>query len=219
MAKVNYYEVLRVPVNAGDDEIVAAHIRLVSLLDPDLHPRASAAAKQELREAVKLVDTARGVLTRPALRREHDSELGKPAPSEPPADPTNTDGCMICGSTPANHVVFRRQQGMLYRRRIWRVEGTVCRDCGRSVGRDWQSRTLIAGWWGMISLFVNSYYVLANTVELFGLFGLDRPDRDPATASPLPAPLDPKPPLILRLGPLFFVALIVVIILVNRAGA
>lgn len=55
---------------------------------------------------------------------------------------------------------------MLFRRTSYTVERNLCRNCALSIGRDYQSSTLLQGWWGIISLVVNIGTIINNTTEL-----------------------------------------------------
>jgi hypothetical protein len=82
-------------------------------------------------------------------------------------------------------------------------EGPFCRSCGIATFRDLQNRTLMTGWWGVLSLLVFSWSTpLRNLRSLLRVRRLGAPVRDPAVISPLAAPLPPGRPLWKRPGPL-----------------
>lgn len=69
--------------------------------------------------------------------------------------------CQKCRREPATEITIRRNQGMLVMHRFYRVRATLCRDCGHQLNGEFTKRTLLEGWWGVISFFYN-WYCLAN---------------------------------------------------------
>ena len=55
---------------------------------------------------------------------------------------------------------------MLFVRSLKSNDGTFCRDCAQSLGRERQSLTLLTGWWGYISVIVNWGAVGRNVIGL-----------------------------------------------------
>jgi hypothetical protein len=74
-----------------------------------------------------------------------------------------------------------------------------------------QNRTLITGWWGVISFFANWMTVGRNAIAARRLQGLPVPSQSPDAASTLGASLDPGKPLVQRAGVWVAVAVIVVL--------
>jgi hypothetical protein len=103
--------------------------------------------------------------------------------------------CQVCDATPAIPVRFLGHQGMVLLYRQIRYRGTFCRDCGCSVFRTVMNRTLLVGWWGIISAFLNLYAIIVNLGEWNRLRGLAEPVRMSGRAA-----LDPGRPLFLRPG-------------------
>jgi hypothetical protein len=109
-------------------------------------------------------------------------------------------------------VTFRQHVGKVFLMQARSQEGPFCRDCGVATFRDLQNRTLMTGWWGVLSLLVFSWTIpLYNLRSLLQVRRLGPPVRDPAVISPLPAPRDPGAPLWLRPGPLVALAVIAVV--------
>lgn len=139
-----------------------------------------------------------------------DGEDGGPAPPPPPppppqapgwappAVPATSGGCHHCGREPTTHVSLRQQTGMVITRRVERVEGEFCRDCGLAQQRDLQNRTLALGWFGIVSFFTNLGHIAHNLAAGRRLAAL-APPHGPAAAG-RQAPLDPGRPTFLRLG-------------------
>ena len=72
--------------------------------------------------------------------------------------------CKACGRAPAVEVTVRRHQGMILLQRFFRLRAPLCRDCGRRIVKSWTGKTLVAGWWGIISFFVNWFCLASNAV-------------------------------------------------------
>lgn len=117
-----------------------------------------------------------------------------PPPAFPPA-PGPMDGmpgpvggngiyCRVCGATPAANVSFRGHQGMIFVMRFLRRPGPFCRDCGLATYREMTSRSLVQGWWGWLSMFINPITMLVNLAP-----------RRTVAALPPPVPGSPRPPL------------------------
>jgi hypothetical protein len=64
--------------------------------------------------------------------------------------------CRLCNSSPAVRVTVHEHHGMVILMQHMRYRGPLCRDCGMKVLRRCTSRTLVMGWWGVISLFVGT---------------------------------------------------------------
>lgn len=63
--------------------------------------------------------------------------------------------CRVCGRGPTAVISVSRNLGMLVVRRSWNYSAPPCRDHGSQLARNWLLATLIMGWWGLISFFVN----------------------------------------------------------------
>jgi hypothetical protein len=141
---------------------------------------------------------------------------GAPTPS-PWAIPVATEpsGCQVCGSVPATDVTFRQGIGMLFLRRTKTARVHVCRDCGIAVFRTMQSATLLTGWWGFISFFLNVGTLWSNYAQRRSLDGLGEP-RPPSSRTlqtPRATPLPPGRPTLLRPQSLGVVAAAIVLVL------
>jgi hypothetical protein len=148
--------------------------------------------------------------------------ISAPDPPPPPREEHRGPGpgeCRLCGSAPAADVTFRQHLGMVLLMQARSRPGPYCRSCGIATFRDLQNRTLLTGWWGVISLLVFSWSTpLRNLLALRRVRRLGPPVRDPAVISPLAAPLPPGRPLWKRPGPLVPLALAAVaLLLVVRA--
>jgi hypothetical protein len=143
---------------------------------------------------------------------DHRAEATSPQQSAPSTvAEAPTQPCQSCGATPSAEVTLRQESGKLLWRTRRLVEGHFCRDCGISLFRDMQNRTLITGWWGIVSFFANWMTIGRNAIAARRLRGLPVPSRSPDTASALGASLDPGTPLVQRAGVWVAVAVIVVL--------
>jgi hypothetical protein len=98
-----------------------------------------------------------------------------------PPPPGPPGWCQECGGAPALPVLFRQNIGLLLFRQARQRSGVYCRDCGQAVGRRMQSATLVTGWWGLLSAFVNVAAVATNGQTLQKLRRLGPPaGGDPA---------------------------------------
>jgi hypothetical protein len=75
--------------------------------------------------------------------------------------------CESCGRAPARRLVIRRHVGMLYLQKFVKIEPILCRECGTRMIMRYTGRTLVQGWWGLISFFLaNPFTILMNLVAL-----------------------------------------------------
>ena len=81
----------------------------------------------------------------------------------------------MCGKTPATQITVRRHQGMLLMQRFFKARPTLCRACGEGILRNWTGKTLVQGWWGYVSFFVNWFVLAANLAAWLKLRRLERP--------------------------------------------
>ena len=109
--------------------------------------------------------------------------------------------CQICGRQPATELLIRRHVGMIVLQRFVRFRGTLCRDHGAQLSKEFLRKTLVEGWWGLISFFVNFYAVYTDLVALSRANKLGPPVGAPARPQPsvyqgvlIPPPPPPAPP-------------------------
>lgn len=132
---------------------------------------------------------------------------GSFAPQQfPPAMPVSAANgiyCRYCGSTPAVHVDLRGHRAFVIFMQFLRRPGPFCRDCGLATSRSMTEQSLILGWWGMLSLFINPFTMLTNISGHKAIAALP---------APIPGgpgrPMDPGKPLLRR--PLVLIALAIV---------
>lgn len=102
--------------------------------------------------------------------------------------------CQQCGAMPARSFRFGRIVGMLVLFRAERIDIVACRSCALAAGRTFQSRTMALGWWGVIAVFCNLYWIARNAISL------RRAQRMPLGVDARGLTLDPGKPVLLRAG-------------------
>jgi hypothetical protein len=89
---------------------------------------------------------------------------------------------------------------MVFLRKTKTARAYLCRDCGIALFRKFQAATLLTGWWGFISFFLNLGTLWSNYTERRKAAALDAP-RPPAARTaqtPRTTPLPIGPPAFLR---------------------
>lgn len=114
--------------------------------------------------------------------------------------------CQVCEGTPAIPVRLLGHQGMIILYRQITYRGTFCRDCGLALFRQVMNRTLLVGWWGIISVFLNVYAIIVDLVVWTKVRALPEPVRMSGKT-----PLDKGRPVLLRPGLWVTVAAIVIL--------
>jgi hypothetical protein len=223
------YEVLGVEPTATDQEIKEAYLRLARQLHPDQHPDASPEEREYWEDAMRELNDAHDTLrdptvtaaarlaaARPAATRVA-SRPWRPAWEPPPRRPPDENECSRCGWSEAIEVSFRQQAA-------WFVGSTIdvygpaslCRDCGRGIGRGYQNRTLWSGWWGLRSFGRNVKTVWENTRNLRIVGELEPVGRDPAVETLVRRPMAAGTSVYKRSG--FWSMVAAVVLLVAAIG-
>jgi hypothetical protein len=163
----------------------------------------------------------RGVSPDPGSRHQYDESLARRSNLDGTADTGRAPGeneCDHCGSSPAAEVTLRYETGLLlWRTRHW-IDTKVCRCCGIALFRRMQNRTLLTGWWGIISFFVNWTTLARNLAARRKIGRLPEPRPNPDVAAALPGPMDPGRPVYLRPG-LLVLAVVVAWLAVGISGS
>jgi hypothetical protein len=85
------------------------------------------------------------------------------------AQAPNTVGmtrCQRCGSMRQTaQVSFHRNVGMLFIRKHYKLEGSLCKTCIRKHFGEFMLKNLLFGWWGTISLIVTPIYTIQNVAS------------------------------------------------------
>lgn len=73
--------------------------------------------------------------------------------------------CQHCSRAPACKFTIRRHVGLLILMQNVRIEQTLCRECARRELARYTARTLIEGWWGVLSLVIFNPLTIALNVR------------------------------------------------------
>ncbi len=93
---------------------------------------------------------------------------GAPPPQDgygygyPPPPPMDGTTCRFCGGYPAVDATVRGHQGLIIAYRMLRMTGPFCHTCGTATVRDMSARTLVQGWWSLISWVLTPITLLLN---------------------------------------------------------
>jgi membrane protease YdiL (CAAX protease family) len=68
----------------------------------------------------------------------------------------------VCGRSPARVLTIRRHVGLVVVMRFFRIKAPFCRDHGITIANEYLRRTLVEGWWGFLSFFVNWVVVFSD---------------------------------------------------------
>jgi hypothetical protein len=101
--------------------------------------------------------------------------------------------------------------GMIFAFRTATVKGRFCRQCGDAVFRQRMNRTLLTGWWGIVSFFFNFYVIVSNLNARTKIHNIGSPQGEPVAP-----PLDPGKSLPRRAG--LYVGLAVILVLAALIG-
>ena len=107
--------------------------------------------------------------------------------------------CQVCGRGPTAVISVSRNVGMLVRRQFWSYKAPLCRDHGRQLALNWLLATLLMGWWGLISFFVNIGAVVTDLNAL--RVTLRMPRAGSVIVPPESAMGDPDPGALPRVAP------------------
>ncbi|MEI8051710.1 MAG: J domain-containing protein [Actinomycetes bacterium] len=196
-----HYVTLGLEAAATTEQIKARYRELVLRYHPDRNPGADHGALSQKMTAIAI---AYEVLSDPVQRAAYDQSLFRPSPQprQPPTPrPPPGHVCMICGQEPVADVILRSEVGMIFVRQRSQIAGPFCRHCGIAMFRVVQNRTMITGWWGIISFFTNIGSILANIGAYIDLRTLPLPtNNDHRYNTPLRSSMPVGRPLLARSG-------------------
>ncbi len=118
------------------------------------------------------------------------TENSSPPKTEPPISkpPTSEQPhyCESCGIVThrLRKVSFHENRRTWFWRTTYTISGNFCKNCIDYYFWDFTGRTMLLGWWGVISFFVNIYFVLNNVFQFLLTRDLDIPDNSPAQNNP-----------------------------------
>jgi DnaJ domain len=200
------HETLGVSPDATSEEVTQAYRRLARTLHPDVHPGSTPEERERYSVLMARVNHAYRSLAPP--RGTHHARGWNPRDVRGPG----RDECSMCGHAPATPCTFEYQEGARFSRRRYSFRSTLCRDCGRAVGRSHQDRTLRRGFWGPTLFVTNIGVVVRNGRSLRATAALRRPAPVAGVRARLPMPMPPGDPLALRTG--FWTLPVVIVLLV-----
>jgi hypothetical protein len=91
--------------------------------------------------------------------------------------------CQSCRTVaPTRSVSLHQNIGMLVARRSTHLNGVLCKACLQRKALAMTGTTLVAGWWGTISIIVTPLMILNNLTYLAMSLGMAPPLRGAATA-------------------------------------
>lgn len=212
-----HYRVLGVAELATKEQILGRYRDLSTELERQRNDGPDDVTRLSRRQTLSRVTEAYAVLSDDDRRGAYDLELTRlrqpqrdEALKKVPRRPSPTQ-CEYCAYEPAVAITLRRGVGMFYMRRRTISHVIVCRRCGLAQFRAYQDSTLIRGWWGMISFFMNFFYIFANTRAYFTLRSLGEPKRPEGVfVVPRSEPANPGRPLVARVGLLCSVGAVLV---------
>jgi hypothetical protein len=81
--------------------------------------------------------------------------------------------CQDCGiEAPTKYVAFYQNIGALVVRFSKSIEGNLCKSCIHKYFWEFTGTNLVLGWWGMISLILNPFFILNNTGRYIFCLGM-----------------------------------------------
>lgn len=110
------------------------------------------------------------------------------------AEPSTTTPCVVCGRVPTRTESVRRHVGMIVMQRFVKLKQPLCREHGVEISNTYLRKTLIEGWWGFISFFLNFFTVGNDLVVLFRYRALGEPQPLAGGIGLAPAPAPPPTP-------------------------
>jgi hypothetical protein len=195
----NPFAVLGIEIEASIDEINNAWKEKVKKLHPDRYPDAPEEIVRKLNEETSRVNVAYQLLkddlermramfassAGSSAQQEHSSSHERSRENRHRRVPTNS--CEVCASLNTETFEFTRQTGFIFARNVGTMSARLCRGCATAIGRTYQARTLATGWWGVISVPTNLFYIIKNSYQLFRARRLADPVAPPGfRTTPLP---------------------------------
>jgi len=175
----DFYDILGVSRKATAEEIRSAYRSLAKAFHPDAHSSEGDEAIAAYSEKMSRITEAYEVLSDEASRRRYDAIGGDAWRQSSEATFTmrtpNATECMFCAHSPVATATLRQNKGFIWMRKHAKFTIRACRGCGLALSREMQNRTLIQGWWGLISFFANFVAMIGNAFAIRKFDKLDDP--------------------------------------------
>jgi hypothetical protein len=190
----NYYKILEAEPTATLEQIKSQHRLLIHAWHPDKFPAGD--LKDSADEKVREINEAYSVLSDSAKRENYDKTLqsysspsaqATPSPqaknsqNEPPKE--YCQSCRLPVET--KYVEFYENVGMIIMRQHRSVKGNLCKSCIDYYFWNLTGKTMLLGWWGIISLIVTPFILLNNFSRFIFTVGMKKP---PLSITPNPSP-------------------------------
>lgn len=192
----NYYDILELNSDVSQERIREQYRLLLHAWHPDKFPTQEQKRKAE--EKIKEINEAYEVLGDPDKRKQYDYKINNPNPvnqeKKSPVDretPENktydreVDICQSCGQlAEVRQVKLYQNIGLLFRRLTKHVEGHLCKACINYYFWQFTGKTMLFGWWGLISFFVTPLIFFNN---LFHFLSTREMKYPPINITPSPS--------------------------------
>lgn len=102
--------------------------------------------------------------------------------------------CQDCGNeAPTVDVTYYQTIGMVIMWRLKSIKGRMCRSCGLRHFVRMTGLTLLTGWWGIISFWINCFSILNNLVRACYVLSLPAAPASTPGVQARPAHIEPPP--------------------------
>lgn len=187
------------------EEIKTQHRFLLHAWHPDKFPNKD--QKEKAEEKFKDINEAYSILSDPIKREKYNREFPtqdgpttyeKKTQASQPDQTSNSSqakkyyredidqDCDICGMpAETKYVEFHENIGFVIFRKYRAVKGNLCRDCIDYCFWNLTGRTMLFGWWGVISFFATILILINNIFRYIISRGMSKP---PVRISPNPNP-------------------------------
>jgi hypothetical protein len=188
----NYYKILEVESTATLEQIKTQHRFLLHAWHPDKFPKGELRDKAD--EKIRSINEAYSILSNPAKREKYDKAFRLslnplPQSAQPVKHPPNESSkeyCESCGlSAETKYVEFHENIGMILMRQHHSVKGKFCKSCIDYYFWNLTGKTMLLGWWGIISFIVTPFILLNNLLRFIFSMNMKKP-RLYITPSPSP---------------------------------
>ena len=192
----NYYKILEVEPTATLEQIKSQHRFMLHAWHPDKFPDGELKTKAD--EKVKEINEAYSILSDSAKRENYDKALhsySSPSPSaqSPYSQPAKNsphekpkEYCQSCGlPVETKYVEFYENVGMVFMRQHRSAKGKFCKPCIEYYFWNFTGKTMLIGWFGVISFIVTPFIILNNSLRFIFSAGMKKP---PLQTVPSPSP-------------------------------